>query len=87
VNRLLLDSKGRMWAATRGGLAGNEAAVPAESPDGTLWAGTDWGISRGSLGGDSPSLLRKITCERGLSDRTVCPRTACGRSSKTAPAS
>jgi ligand-binding sensor domain-containing protein len=93
VNTLLLDSKGRIWAATRGGLglikqrvdggwsveksytdksglAGNEAIALAESSDGTLWVGTDWGISRLTLG-DEPKLLKNIVREQGLSDRTI----------------
>ncbi|MDP8980267.1 MAG: ATP-binding protein [Acidobacteriota bacterium] len=93
VEALLLDSKGRMWAAIRGGLAlfrqrrpggwgvdkvftshsglasGGVTAL-AESSDGTLWVGTDWGISRLTLG-DEPKLLKNLGREQGLSDRNI----------------
>jgi ligand-binding sensor domain-containing protein/signal transduction histidine kinase len=94
VNTFLLDSRGRMWVAVRGGLAlveyqadrgwtvekaytsqsglaGAEAMSLAESSDGTLWVGMDWGISRLTLGGDEPKLLKNIVREQGLSDRTI----------------
>jgi ligand-binding sensor domain-containing protein/signal transduction histidine kinase len=94
VNTLLLDSKGRMWAAIRGGLAlikqrtdggwsvervytktsglaGNGATALVESSDGTLWVGTEWGITRLTLGDDEPKLLKNITREQGLSDRSI----------------
>jgi ligand-binding sensor domain-containing protein/signal transduction histidine kinase len=93
VNMLLLDSKGRMWAAVRGGLAlikqqtegswsveriytrtsglaGNGATALVASSDGTLWVGTEWGITRLTLG-DEPKLLKNITREQGLSDRSI----------------
>jgi ligand-binding sensor domain-containing protein/signal transduction histidine kinase len=93
VNTLLLDSKGRMWAAIRGGLAlikqrtdsgwsveriytrtsglaGNGATALVESSDRTLWVGTEWGITRLTLG-DEPRLLKNITREQGLSDRSI----------------
>jgi ligand-binding sensor domain-containing protein/signal transduction histidine kinase len=94
VEAMLLDSKGRMWAATRGGLAliterpgagwsiqkaytktsdlaGNGATALVESSDGTLWVATDWGISRLTLRDNEPKLLKNITREQGLSDRTI----------------
>jgi len=52
------------------GLAGYGATALAESSDGILWVGTEWGITRLTLG-DEPKLLKNISREQGLSDRTI----------------
>jgi len=84
----------------KSGLAGHFATTLAESPDETLWIGTDWGISRLRLGAAEPLVLNNIRREQGLTDRQInavaidqatasptdFPRTACGRCSKTGTA-
>ncbi|MGA3186611.1 MAG: two-component regulator propeller domain-containing protein [Bryobacteraceae bacterium] len=91
---LLFDSKGRLWAGVRGGLAmitrgvagswsvekvytypsslvGFDVKALHEGSDGSLWVGTQFGISRLSWGnGDSPR-IENLTRDQGLSDRTI----------------
>lgn len=94
VEKLLTDSKGRLWAAIRGGLAlitqrpggswsvarvfneqsglaGADVKALTEASDGTLWVGTTMGISRLSLGGAEPVVLKNLTRAQGLSDRSI----------------
>lgn len=94
VSSLFLDSRNRMWATVRGGVAmfvpdskgawilermyteesGVVGHVPepmAESRDGILWVGSDWGISLISLASGEPRVVKHISRDQGLSDRHI----------------
>lgn len=97
VNRMLFDSKGRLWAALRGGLAmigssngpgaerwsveqvyshdsalvGTDVMALHEGSDGSLWVGTQMGISRLTWGNGKVPAIENLTRDQGLSDREV----------------
>jgi ligand-binding sensor domain-containing protein/signal transduction histidine kinase len=94
VYMLLFDSKGRLWAAVRGGLAmisrgpagiwsveqvyANDSALAGtdvralhEGSDGSLWVGTQFGISRLSWGNGKLPVIENLTRNQGLSDRQI----------------
>lgn len=56
---------------TRTGMAGYVQETLAEAPDGSLWIGSDWGITLLDPAHGEPRVVNHISRDQGLSDRHI----------------